>query len=168
VVKEPVELFDIMPTIMELSNLPIKHNHFAKSLVSQLNGMKGDKKRTVFAEGGYNKNEPNCFEGYENRKNDVTRMQGHQYYPKGKQQQEMPESVCRSVMARTLTHKLIYRSQGTNELYDMKNDPNELINLYYKDDIKKIRDSLEKKLLKWYLDTSDVTPQDEHPRDFPF
>merc|ERR1719161_233823 len=31
--KEPVQLFDVMPTVMETAGIRVKHDHFAKSLV---------------------------------------------------------------------------------------------------------------------------------------
>jgi choline-sulfatase len=166
VVKEPVELFDIMPTLMELAKVEVKHTHFAKSLVPQLYGASGDSERAVFAEGGCGTHEPHCLEG---RWADyaIPRTPKHIYWPKGLQQQEHPESVCRSTMIRTMKYKLIYRTGGLNELYDLKNDPRELKNVYNDSKYSKVRSELESSLLKWYVKTSDVTPRDENPRGLP-
>ena len=165
VVNEQVELFDIMATVLELSSIKAQHTHFAKSLVPQLNGASGDPERAVFAEGGYDIQEPNCFEGYENRiYDDIAKLDGNYYTPKGKQQQERPESICRSAMVRTLDYKLIRRTNGVSELYNMQKDQNEIDNLYYNEAFADIRSDMETKMLEWYIKTADVTPWDEHTR----
>ncbi len=168
VVHEPVEMFDIMPTILELSGIACEHTHFAKSFVPQLKGAAGDAQRAVFAEGGYNRNEPNCFEGFAKReqKANLPHPEQHIYYPKKAQQQEHPESVCRATMLRTLDYKLIYRAQGLSELYDLKHDPRELNNVYEDATFAEVRGTLLAQLLRWYQDTSDAVPYHEDPRGF--
>ena len=51
------ELFDYLAGIEE------EHVHYGRSLVPQLNGMEGDARHFVFAEGGYSTHEPRDFEG---------------------------------------------------------------------------------------------------------
>jgi arylsulfatase len=82
----------------------------------------------VFAEGGYAAHEPHCFEGRD-LGDPFGREPSHVYYPKARLQQERPESVCRTAMIRTATHKLIHRPEGESELYDLRDDPNELHDL---------------------------------------
>ena len=53
VVREPVELFDVMATSLALAGVEAQHTHFARSLVPQLHGAAGDPARVVFTEGGY-------------------------------------------------------------------------------------------------------------------
>ncbi|NLG51217.1 MAG: sulfatase-like hydrolase/transferase [Chloroflexi bacterium] len=166
VVAEQVEWFDIMATMLDLAGVEARHTHFARSLVPQLNGAAGDPQRAVFAEGGYDTNQPHCFEGrwadY-----DIPRTPEHIYWPKGLQQQEHPESVCRATMIRTLEYKLIYRPQGVSELYDLRQDPRELHNLYGDPALEGVQRELERRLLDWYVQTADVTPMDEDPRGLP-
>ena len=88
------------------------------------------------------------------------------YYPKGLQQLEHPESVCRGVMIRTMTRKLILRSDGENELYDLCNDPCELHNVYDASAYEADRLMLSQRLLMWYLRTSDAVPLFEDSRNF--
>jgi len=167
VVPEPVELFDLMATVLELADVSAQHTHFARSLVPQLHGGSGDSERAAFAEGGYSRHEPHCFEGrYENAPQFWSDPRNI-YYPKGKLQQDHPESVCRTVMIRTLTHKLVYRTEGLNELYDLRSDPQELNNVYGRSDYAEVQRELERRLLDWYVETSDVTPFDEDPRGLP-
>ncbi|MEM6820640.1 MAG: sulfatase-like hydrolase/transferase, partial [Verrucomicrobiota bacterium] len=163
-VEEPIELFDMMATILELADIEPRHSHFAQSLVPQLRGATGDSKRYVFTEGGYDIHEPHCFEGYESH---PAELEGNMYSPKMKQQQEHPESVSRTTCIRSLDHKLIFRHQGVCELYDYKTDPRELINQYDNPNYSEVRARLEKELMNWFQRTSDVTPFERDARGIP-
>jgi len=165
VVSEPNEFFDIMATVMELAGLETAHTHFAQSLVPQLSGAAGDPDRAVFAEGGYDPHEPHCFEGRANAAifTDTT----HIYYPKGKQQQDAPESVCRATMMRTMDYKLVQRPLGVSELYDLRRDPLELNNVYGDPAYAGTRDAMLTELLDWYIRTADTVPVGEDPRGLP-
>jgi arylsulfatase A-like enzyme len=166
VVKEPVELFDFLPTVLELAEVPARHTHFARSLAPQLAGATGDPTRAVFAEGGYDPHEPYCFEGHPGG-DQALRDPSHIYYPKTRLQQDVPDSVCRATMIRTATHKLVQRPRGVSELYDLRADPQELHNLHGQSAHAGVRHELECRLLDWYVRTSDVTPFDENPRGLP-
>jgi arylsulfatase A-like enzyme len=163
-VDTPVELFDIMPTILELAGLEAEHTHFARSLVEQLRGAPGDADRAAFAEGGYDPHEPHCFEGKPS--DGLARDPSHIYYQKAHLQQTEPASVCRSAMVRTQTHKLIARTNDTSELYDMRADPHEMNNLYGTPQGAPAQTDLEHRLLRFYLRTSDVVPPDADPRGY--
>ncbi len=165
VVEDPVELFDIVPTTLELVGIEAQHTHFARSQMDALKGGHGDPTRAVFAEGGYDGHEPHCFEG--KPADGVAANPDGIYYPKGMQQQEHPESVCRSLMVRTATHKLIRRSSGQHELYDLRQDPQELRNVYGSTGNAAVQNELEQTLLDWQLRTGDVTPHEVDPRGFP-
>jgi arylsulfatase A-like enzyme len=163
VVESPVELFDIVPTTLDLAGVEVQHTHFARSQLEALKGGGGDPSRIVFAEGGYDPHEPHCFEGKPS--DGVAGNPDGIYYPKGMQQQEHPDSVCRSVMARSSTHKLVRRSSGKHELYDLVQDPHELHNIYGGGHAAERQ--LEQALLDWQLRTGDVTPTVSDPRGFP-
>jgi len=167
VVKEPIEMFDMMATVMELAGIKAKHTNFARSLVPQLRGVAGDPDRAVFTEGGYDVHEPHCFEG-SGLKYDISLQNstGNIYYKKGLQQQEHPDSVCRSVMIRTKEFKLVIRTNWENEFYDLKLDPQELSNQYNSEAYKDIIAGLEDRLLQWYIRTSDTVPFERQPRHF--
>jgi arylsulfatase A-like enzyme len=166
VVAEPVELFDVMATTLELADVPAKHTHFARSLVPQLGGAPGDPERAVFSEGGYDPHEPHAFEGRA-ASGSLFRDASHIYYPKGRLQQDHPESVCRSTSIRTQTHKLVRRPLGVSELYDLQTDPRELRNVYGQAEYAGVQRTLEQRMLDWYVHTSDVVPLEEHPRGLP-
>lgn len=165
VVQEPVELFDIMATTLALAGIEAQHTHFARSLVAQLAGAPGDPEQAAFSEGGYARHEPHNFEGRANR-DQFARDEHHIYYPKGHLQQTHPDSAGRTVAIRTQTHRLVYRPTGIGELYDLQQDPQELYNRYDDARYADIKDSLEARLLAWYVQTSDVTPFAMDPRGF--
>lgn len=165
VVSEPGECFDIMPTTLELAGIECKHTHFARSMLPQLSGGSGDPQRAAFAEGGYDDHEPHCYEGTLEQ-GDVGSDPIHIYYPKGALQQEHPESSVRCTMIRTRDYKLIYRPLGVSELYDLENDPQELCNLYGHAEWSNTERALERRLLDWYLHTSDVVPFSRQPRGY--
>ena len=106
----------------------------------------------MFAEGGYDPHEPFSFEGRtasRGASQAIFADKAQIYYPKGLQQQEHPESVCRSVMIRLGDHKLVRRTSGVNELYDLRRDPRELRNLYADPSHAQTRADLEQRLLDW-------------------
>ena len=166
VVSDPMELMDIMPTVLELAGIQPRHTHFGRSLVPQLHGAGGDPDRAVFAEGGYALSEPHCFEGRADNSQFMTNPE-HIYYQKGLQQQEEPDTIARCAMIRTSEHKLVRRSSGQHELYDLQSDPGELENVYRHARYADIRADLEARMLDWYLRTSDVVPLDEDSRELP-
>jgi choline-sulfatase len=157
VVSEMTELFDIMPTMLELAGTRPQHAHFARSLVAQLRGSPGDVDRAAFSEGGYNLQEPQVFEPI---------LPGI-YEPKTRLQNEHPEMIARCVSVRTRTHKLIVRPGGQSELYDCRTDPELANNLI--DDVasaSKVQ-QLREQLLEWYVTTSGVPATDRDPRGLP-
>lgn len=94
------------------------------------------------------------------------------YYPKVAQQQSYPLSVCRAVSVRTAHHKLVLRSDPSvadeslvHELYDLRDDPLELSNLYGEVNMSAITAELRSRLLRWYIQTSDTAPRRMDPRD---
>ena len=163
VVKGPVEMFDLLASVMDLADLEPQHIHFAKSFSPQLHGDSEDQERFVFAEGGYDTHEPHAFEGRWSEDNPP--IEGN-YYPKGRLQQEIPASVCRATMIRNLNHKLVRRTEGLSELYDLNDDPRELRNRISDPSMNAVRQKLESTLLDWLLKTSDTVPIGQDSRRF--
>jgi arylsulfatase A-like enzyme len=165
VVNEPVELFDLMATTLEQAGIEAQHTHFARSYGPQLQGAAGDPQRAAFTEGGYARHEERCFEGRPDR-DQFAREVNNIYYPKGKQQQDYPDSVGRSVAIRTQSHRLVYRPTGRCELYALEDDPQELHNRYNDPAYHAIQQSLQARLLEWFVQTSDVTPYTQDNRGY--
>lgn len=163
-VKEPVEMFDIMATCLDHAGLTAPYTHFARSLMPQVMGAPGDPERAVFCEGGYDPREPHCSEGTLRPSTRHLLEPEFIYYPKCIQQQEHPESVCRSVMMRTGRYKLVRRSLAPNEFYDLREDPDELVNRYNDPKLQAQIRAMESRMLDWYLATSDIVPTEENSR----
>jgi arylsulfatase A-like enzyme len=168
VVKEPIQLYDLVPTMLDLAGINLTHVQFGVSQAAQiLHGAHGDVERAVFSEGGYATTEPRDFEG--DASNGGIGSPSSIYYPKLKQQQEVPLSVCRAASVRTLTHKLVVRTDPTahdhySELYDLTADPRELTNLYGEPHMSGVQARLRERLFLWMMHTSDATPWIEDPR----
>jgi choline-sulfatase len=171
--KEPVQLFDIMPTVMEVSGIQVPHTHFAKSLVKPMMGTADpavDGRKYVYAEGGFASFEPRDLESDCDATNKPCVPLGTNYYPKLLQQQERPDSVARAIMVRSKTHKLIWRNdpeygEKDCELYDLVKDPKELENQWDVPAYAGVKAELKDQLLHWLSQTSDVTPFHKDPRD---
>ena len=157
VADDMVELYDVMATALDLAGTHAHHTHFARSLVPQLNGGKGDPDRAAFSEGGYNIYEPQCFPS----------GAGGMYEGKQKLQNEEPLSVSRSSMVRTRTHKLIVRPQDQSELYSYADDPEEKNNLFGDSGFRTIQADLQSKLLNRYIETTGIAPFDKDSRNCP-
>ncbi len=154
-----VELFDMMATCLDLAGVEAQHTHFARSLMPQIRGGSGDADRAAFCEGGYNTYEPQCFE--------PPMEPGNIYYPKTHLQLTQPQTITRSAMVRTHTHKLILRPGGQSELYAYRQDPQELHNLYGESSAARAQDELMHRLAAWYLNTTGIAPFDKDQRNFP-
>jgi hypothetical protein len=61
-------------------------------------------------------------------------------------------------MAKTLTHKLVYRPREVSEFYDLTKDPKELVNLFGDASVAEVQKKMTDDLLQWYIDTTDVSP----------
>jgi arylsulfatase A-like enzyme len=150
---------DIFPTVLEITGIETQYTHFGKSLVPIING-KAKGREIVFAQGGYNPREPQCFEDVFDSPEDP--LLGI-YHDKTTIQQEKPETVERTTMIRTKEWKLVLRNKTLNELYNMIDDPVEQYNLINDKQQVEIITSLKNKLLEWYLETSD-NPYHGHDR----
>jgi len=147
-----VQSIDIFPTILHIAQIKTQYTHFGKNLIPFLQGHLTKVRNAVFAEGGYNPREPQCFEPVISS----PELPGIGiYYDKTNIPKEDSSTVARSAMIRTKLWKLIIRDQGKEELYDLMYDPNEannLIDIYAYD---KVKADLKEQLLRWYLRTSD-------------
>ncbi|MDY6874078.1 MAG: sulfatase-like hydrolase/transferase [Chloroflexota bacterium] len=154
------ESIDLYPTVLEQTGVNTPYTHFGLSLTDL---MEGEVQRdAVFAVGGYDLREPQAFEAGIASPDDP--LMGN-YFEKLKLQNDDPTTVARSAMIRTKDWKLVIRTAGKEELYDMKHDPNELTNREGDPSLEKVEEKLRERLLYWYLRTSD-NPHWEHKRIF--
>ncbi|NHJ85585.1 MAG: sulfatase-like hydrolase/transferase [Asgard group archaeon] len=157
------QTIDIFPTILEIAKIDTNYTHFGKSLIPIIKNEVSQHRDEVFAAGGYDTREPQCFEH-------ILSSEEHPYigiyFNKIEMQKTMPEIVCRTQIIRTLEWKLVMRSvknQG-EELYNLKDDPNELNNLINDLKYKEIIENLREKLIRFYIRTSD-NPHWSHKRE---
>ncbi len=146
---ELVELFDVMPTCLDLAGTKATHTHFARSLMPQLHGSAGDPQRAAFTEGGYNTYEPQAFEPI---------IEGL-YGPKTRLQNEQPETITRCASVRTRRYKYIARPNDQSELYDCERDPRQENNLFGDSSARAVQEEHERRLTNWYIDTTVFRPR---------
>jgi len=141
--------------VLELAGIEPVHPHWARSLVPQLRGAPGDPERTVYAEGGLDP-----------ARRGMPYVRGPEsiYHKAAEARREHPGISTPTTMLRNARHKLIYRRDDQCELYDVQDDPRELHNLYDDPVHAAVRDALERQLLHWYMDTSNVASWEEDPR----
>lgn len=151
---ELIELYDIMPTCLDLAAAKTTHTHFARTLMPQLHGGPGEPQRAAFSEGGYNAYEPQAFEPV---------IEGL-YGPKTRLQNEHPETITRCAAVRTRRYKYILRPNDQSELYDCAQDPLQLKNLCGDAGTRAVQSELESRLANWYVNTSGVPPTERDPR----
>jgi arylsulfatase A-like enzyme len=162
-VREPMELHDLMPTVLALAGIDCKHPHFARSLEPQLAGAAGDPGRAAYCEGGFPAQEAHLWDFCTESLHDPQSVY-HPLWLIGREHPETQGTVC---VIRTLEHKLVYRRSGECELYDMRNDPREERNLWRDNRYASVRRELTTDLLHWYMETSDVTPFEQQSRKTP-
>lgn len=66
-----------------------------------------------------------------------------------------------------LLSRLVYRIEGVSELYDLVADPRELNNLWENTSYTYLRSVMLDNLLRFTIDTSDITPSREDDRNSP-
>ena len=71
----------------------------------------------------------------------------------------------KATMIRTKTHKYVHRLYEHDELYDLEADPQELVNLAEDERLRPLKAALKERLMRFYLETSDVVPHRGDPRD---
>ena len=134
-----VEFVDIVPTIMELMGIEIPVWVQGKSLLPLIEGKTTEHKDAVFSQGGVEK--------------DATLRPDPKIHSQKQQVVvDFPESMIRSKMIRTDRYKYVYRLEGDHELFDMKNDPDELTNLAYNPEYREIVNELMQRMLKFTIE----------------
>lgn len=156
-----VELIDIPATIEELTGITLGHDHFGRSLLPLIAGETDQHRDAVFAEGGRRMTETQCMEYPSNPNLNPTSL----YWPRhALQRREGPEHT-KAVMVRTKAFKYVMRLYETDELYDLKADPQELHNRIDDRQLADVLAELKDRLLSFYLESSDVVPHDYDQRD---
>jgi len=163
-----VELIDFPATVEALTSIEPQHTHFGRSLLPLLAGETDEHRDAVFCEGGRLHGETHCMELESTEGSE--HPEEYLYWPRlSLQYGEGPEHT-KAIMCRTRDFKYVRRLYEVDELYDLREDPEELSNRI--DDAGTGRSSaladalasLKDRLLTHYLETSDVVPHDTDRR----
>ncbi|UCH36654.1 MAG: sulfatase-like hydrolase/transferase, partial [Armatimonadota bacterium] len=158
-----VELIDLLPTLAEACCIELGHTHFGRSLLPVLRGETGDHRQYVFSEGGGLKDEIHTHE--------TDRPRENIYWSRPALQFTQPEVHGKAVMIRSKEWKYVRRLYDTDELYDLRNDPDEVGNLIDDAALAGVRDELVAAMATWFIETGDQvpwrwdlrSPREEHP-----
>ena len=147
------EHVDIPRTVLELLGMQPDWGVQGESLLPLLRGEKC--KDAVFGDGGH---EEEMWGRFSIRQR--TQPDGTQRPLSGKQitYRDHPETMARTKMVRTYTHKLVMRLTGGNELYDLEADPWELDNRWDDPALNSVELDLMQKLVEWSLRTDTDRP----------
>lgn len=148
------EHVDLPSTIFDLLGTKPSWGVHGESLLPMIRGEKT--KDAVFGDGGH---EEEMWPRFNHRK------KGDSLDGKQKTYRDCPETMSRTKMVRTDRWKLVVRLVGGNELYDMRNDPQELNNLYPRvesdPELKQVVSHLQLKLIEWCLRTDTDRPYEK-------
>ncbi len=150
-----VELVDFTATVFDITGIAPDYTSFGKSLMPLVSGEKSEHRDAVFAEGGRLSEENHCKElEYKPGHTDPTNL----YYPRLILQASDGPEHTKAIMCRTKEYKFVYRLYEKHELYDLKKDPWEHFNVIDNPDYSTILAALEKRMLKFFVETGDVVP----------
>lgn len=153
-----VELIDMSATVEALTGIKPKHTHFGRSLLPVMAGETDQHRDAVFCEGGRLHGETHCME------QESKQMPEHLYWPRvGLQVQEGPEHT-KAVMCRTKEYKYVRRLYESDELYDLRLDPNELHNRIDHPELADVLAMLKDRLITFYQETCDAVPHKANRR----
>lgn len=150
-----VEMTDLYATITELAGVQPKHYHFSRSLLPAMRGEAAPWRDAVFAEGGRHADERQFLPPIP-----PTSV----YEPLRRALVASPRATSRAIMVRTDRWKYTYCPADRDELFDLTRDPDELRNLADDPAHASVRAELRERLLRWMLDTGDVSPLEQDPR----
>lgn len=138
---------DIAPTLIGLLGcepLPGMRGH------DMLPMLRGEYRRAaVFADGGHEQEMLDRFRSF-GRPEGRRRGKSEVYY-------QCPDTMARAKMVRTEKHKLVISLSGSNELYDLEADPNEMNNRWGDPELASVVPGLMQLIVEWDLQTD---PQD--------
>ena len=155
-----VELVDFSATVEALTGIEPQHTHFGRSLLPVLAGETETHRDAVFCEGGRLHGETHCMELESTRDQDPVGL----YWPRLSQQREEGPQHTKAVMCRSKDYKYVRRLYESDELYDLRADPDELDNRIDDPALAGVLAQLKDRLLTFYLETADVVPHDTDRR----
>ena len=157
-----VELIDFPGTVEALTGIAQPHTHFGRSLLPVLSGETDEHRDAAFCEGGRLRGER---EAMELPSDQVGNPEGL-YWPRLSLQREDGPEHTKAVMCRTKEFKYTRRLYESDELYDLRNDPQEMHNRIDDPALAGVLAELRERMLSWYVETCDMVPRDDDERGF--
>ncbi len=155
-----VELVDFPATVEALADVPPLHTHFGRSLLPVIAGQTLEHRDAVFYEGGRLHGERQCMELESTSSQNPEGL----YWPRLSLQREEGPEHTKATMIRTREFKYVRRLYETDELYDLRRDPQELENRVDDPSLATVLSALKERMLTWYMETCDVVPPDTDRR----
>jgi len=137
-----VELLDVAPTITEILGYGTQEWMQGKSLLALARGETSTHKDAVFSQGGVEREATLRPAPVKNRHEQAKQKVVHDF----------PDTMIRSKMIRKDDFKYIYRLAGDHELYNLKEDPEELNNLIHDPSYKEIINEMKDRLLRFTIE----------------
>jgi arylsulfatase A-like enzyme len=157
-----VELVDFPATVFELTGIRPDYTHFGRSLLPVVSGAGDEHRDAVFSEGGRLHGETHCmeFESTERLEDPSVSL----YWPRLHLQQAEGQEHTKAVMCRTRDFKYVHRLYESDELYDLRADPRELVNRIHDPKLAGALAGLTDRMLRFFVETCDVVPHDSDRR----
>jgi arylsulfatase A-like enzyme len=155
-----VELIDFPATVEALTGLEPQHTHFGRSLLPLLADRGAVHRDAVFCEGGRLFGETQAMEIESNPQLDPRML----YWPRMTAQRSEQGEHTKAAMCRTSEFKYVRRHYESDELYDLRADPGETINLVDDPAYAAVLAGMKERMLAWYMETCDVVPRSTDPR----
>jgi len=158
-----VEMVDLLPTLLEVAGIELRHTQFGRSLMPLISGETDRHRQYVFSEGGALATEVHTHESDRGRQTI--------YWPRTALQFNEPRVHGKAVMIRSENWKYVRRLYDTDELYDMADDPQECHNRVNYPALADVRAELDQAIIEWFLETGDAvplrwdmrSPREQHP-----
>ena len=155
-----VELIDFPATVEAMTGIAPSHTHFGKSLLPVLSGQMDEHRDAVFCEGGRRYGEESC-KGLELVDEPA---EENPYWPTLRPNRIEGPAMGKAVMLRTLEFKYVHRLYEADELYDLRSDPQEVVNRINDPELRDVLEQLRSRMMEFYLETTDVVPPEVDAR----
>jgi len=155
-----VELVDFPATVFDLLGLEPGYTHFGRSLLPVIAGQTDEHRDAVFCEGGRLRDEAHCRESQSISHVDPSGL----YWPRVHLQHSAGPEHSKAVMCRTRDWKYVRRLYESDELYDLRSDPQERHNRIHDPGLAEVRSQLKERLLTFFLETGDAVPLEADQR----
>ncbi len=149
-----VELIDFTATAYDWAGINPGYDHFGRSLAPLIAGTADEHRDAVFCEGGRRIGEEQAMEKDSPSFYDPSGL----YWPRVQLQGSEAGEHSKATMCRTQDYKYVRRLYETDELYDLKEDPGELVNRIDDPACASVLADLRERMLTWYQETCDVVP----------